>query len=182
MKKTLFLFFFLITHQVYAVVNPLKNTASKQEMTISEFTNYSNAELEQKWNIDLNWKEKASLWLLKRKLKKAIKKNKDLGNQKIQQPNDSNEKFDPLSIIASSLLLTSVAGGLLFINIGGFFIGGLGVLATIIIAVISLIKQYKKPKKYKGSSKGLALITLLRSLAALFLGGTWVIALLSFPL
>lgn len=57
------------------VVTPIK----KKEFTINDFVNSSNKDLETKFGTDFNFKEKLGLYILKKKLKKVIKKNPNLG-------------------------------------------------------------------------------------------------------
>ena len=54
----------------------------KKAISLEELVESSNKELEKNWTINLSWKEKLSLWILKKKLKKAIKKNPALANEK----------------------------------------------------------------------------------------------------
>ncbi len=81
--QRLVLLFFLLsstTYQLsYAAVAPT-SPVNESAITLSNFVNTSNKELERKYQVDLSFKEKLVLFLIKKKLKKTMKEYPALAN------------------------------------------------------------------------------------------------------
>lgn len=152
MKKYLFLLFLFFTHWSFAIVHTTTPT-SDQTISIDRFVNSSNKDLEKEWGVNLSFKKKATLWLMKKKLKKAIKKNPELAPTKfspkvILQP-DNREVEQKGAASLYLLLLGGVA--ILFLGSGfGSAILGLLTLISVILSFSSLAKHKRNPEKYKG--------------------------------
>jgi hypothetical protein len=177
MKKYLFLLFLFFTHWSFAIVHTTAPT-SDQTISIDRFVNSSNKDLEKEWDVDLSFKEKATLWLMKKKLKKAIKKNLELASTKLShkvllQP-DNREVEQKGAASLYLLLLGGVA--ILFLGSGfGSAILGLLTLISMILSISSLSKHKKNPEKYKGKWMPITALILLGVVliagAITFLGG-----------
>ena len=160
-RKLRLIFFFFLTLTTLGTANPppIKQTNLKR-FTLSDFAKSSNKELEKHFQLDFNWKEKLGFWLIRRKLRKAIKKNPELGKvvfkrETLQQILDAKESPKKLEIWGLIGLSLTVIG----IGILGFFFaaaGGVGLIsgtltigAGTILSKWSLHKHRNEAEKYK---------------------------------
>lgn len=150
MKKVYILSALLVLSNVLSAVVHSSKKQVENTISLVEFVETSNKELEKKLSVDLSWKEKLSLWLMKKKLKKTIKKNPALANQKIQldqlRVQEVNKKNEGLGVASFTLGVISILSLLSPILLPLVLIlAPLG----LIFGIISIAKISKHPEKYK---------------------------------
>lgn len=183
--KFIFVLFLCSSTIVANPVQPIPNSFS--EMNISDLVEKSNKELEKQLGIDFSLKEKIGLWAIKRKIKKAIKKQPDLAQKKLKDIpdllnpyNGKKKPYEPFAIFGLSIFGLGLLLGLLgFLLPALLSIVGFCLVFGLIMLIISYRKHKKEPTRYRGrwaaeAGRGMCLFILI----AIILAPVIIIALL----
>lgn len=150
MKKVYVLSALLVLSNVLSAVVHSSKKQVENTISLVEFVETSNKELEKKLSVNLSWKEKLSLWLMKKKLKKTIKKNPALANQKIQLDQLRVQEVDKITegwgIMSLIFGILSLLSGLYFVFLAVPLLSLLG----LIFGIVSVGQIKKYTEKYKG--------------------------------
>jgi hypothetical protein len=158
--KFIFVLFLCSSALIANPVQPIPNNFS--EMNISDLVEKSNKELEKQLGIDFSLKEKIGLWAIKRKIKKAIKKQPDLVNKKLKDVPDiitNPDKEEKPFVIYGSIGFYLFGLALFFALFGVSFglstilllrIIFLSLLFGLILFAINYVRHGENPGKYRG--------------------------------
>jgi hypothetical protein len=136
-----------------AIYQPTDHHIEKT-LTVEDLISTKNRNLEALLGVDLNWKQKLALGMVKRKLKKAVKKDPALAKRSFSDlaatlPADltvaDERKTHPNAVVS---FVGSLAGLLILTTLGA--LGFLVCIAALIFGFLALSKIRKAPDQFKG--------------------------------